>query len=315
MKISVIIPNYNGENLLEKNLPKVIEALTVNNDYEIELVLTDDASVDDSIKVAKNILASVKKTNFTYKILKNDNNLGFSSNVNNGVSASTGEILVLLNTDIIPERNFLEPLIGHFADEKIFAIGCMDKSVEDGKVRLRGRGVGNWKKGLLVHGRGEVNKNNTLWVSCGSGAFRKETWDKLGGLDRLYNPFYWEDLDLSYRALKSGYRIAFESKSVVLHEHEKGAIKSKYSPFKVRTLAYRNQFIFAWKNATDLNLRMLILLYTPYHLLNALVRLDLSLIIGFFGALILLPEIIKSSIKAKKFFIKKDKELIAEFNK
>jgi GT2 family glycosyltransferase len=312
MKISIVIPNFNGESLLKKNLPRVIESIS-SWENQIEFIITDDCSQDDSLNIAGEFLASIKKDNFSFKILKNEKNLGFSANVNKGVAEATGEILILLNTDIIPEKGFLEPLLSGLKDENVFAVGCMDKSIEDGKIVTRGRGIGEWKKGLLIHSKGENNKSNTLWVSCGSGAFKSEIWKKLGGLDNLYNPFYWEDIDLSYRALKSGYKILFENRSVVLHEHEKGAIKSKYSAFKVKTVAYRNQFIFAWKNATDFTLRLSELIYMPYHLLRALLRLDIAFFIGFFNALILLPKILKSSLTSKKFFVKKDKEVTKEF--
>ena len=220
----------------------------------------------------------------------------------------------MLNTDVVPEKDFLKPLMEHFNDESVFAVGCMDKSIENGKTVLRGRGIGKWKKGFLVHKRGEINKTNTLWVGGGSGAFRKLIWDKLGGLNQIYNPFYWEDIDLSYRALKSGYKVLFEPKSIVYHEHEKGAIRKKFSPFKIKTIAYRNQFIFVWENATDISLQFLHVF--GYHIIfKALIRLDMPFFIGFLRALILLPKIIQSSFKAQKLFIKSDREVIKEFFK
>lgn len=313
MKISIIIPNYNGEDLLKKNLGKVID-LSLGEKYEIEFILVDDGSTDNSLEVAEKILSSKKSSNnFSYTVLKSKKNKGFSSNANKGVNASTAELLLLLNTDIIPEKGFLKPLVNHFKDDKVFAVGCMDKSVEGEKTVLRGRGVGSWKRGFLVHAKGEVYKKNTLWVSGGSGMFRKSIWSKLGGFDPLYNPFYWEDIDLSYRALKSGCKILFEKESVVLHEHEKGSIKSKFSSFKIKTIAYRNQIIFAWKNLTDLNLLLKHVLFIPYHLLKAILSLDFAFILGFFRALFILPVIIKSKLKAKKLFVKKDTQVVAEF--
>ena len=189
----------------------------------------------------------------------------------------------------------------------------MDKSVEDGKILLRGRGVGKWQKGFLIHSRGEIDKTNTLWVNGGSGAFRKAIWEKLGGFDELYNPFYWEDIDLSYRSLKSGYKILFEPKSIVVHEHEKGSIKKKYFESEIKTIAYRNQFIFVWKNATDLNLQFSHLLWLPYHFIRALLRKDWTFYLGFIQAFITLPRIIKSSFQSRGYFVRKDKELIVEF--
>lgn len=301
MNLSVVIPNYNGQDLLKKNLPKVIEAAG-----DAEIIVVDDSSLDNSLSI-------LDKFGSKLKVIRNEKNSGFSSTVNRGVKAAKGDIIILLNTDVIPEKGFLEPLLKHFQDEKIFAVGCMDKSIEDGKTILRGRGVGSWKKGFFVHSRGEVNRTNTLWVNGGSGAFRKSIWNKLGGFNSLYNPFYWEDIDLSYRALKSGYKILFEPRSIVIHEHEKGIIKKKFSSGQVKNIAYRNQFIFIWKNATDLDLQFLHLFWLFYYFIKAFLRRDLAFFKGFFSAFILLPKIIKCSFEDQKLFVLKDAQIVAPF--
>lgn len=301
MDISIVVPNYNGEKLLEKSLPRLLEILKNYKDGETEIIIVDDASTDKSVGLLKK---------YDVEIFINDKNLGFSSTVNRGVKKAKGEIVILLNTDVFPEKDFLNPLLEHFKDPKVFAVGCMDKSIEGDRTILRGRGLGAWKRGLLVHRRGEVNKADTLWVSGGSGAFRKTAWDRLSGLNELYDPFYYEDIDLSYRALKAGYKILFEPKSVVYHEHEKGAVKSKHSSFQIKTIAYRNQFIFVWENATDWDLQLLHFLWLPYHFAKAILRGDTAFVLGFLKAIILLPKIIKSSLGYQRLFIKKDKEII-----
>lgn len=299
MKVSIIIPNYNGGELLKKNLPKVIAA-SIN----AEIIVVDDSSLDNSIEILKE---------FSVNVIRNEKNLGFASTVNKGVKEATGEIVVLLNTDVAPERNFIEPLIAHFTDKSVFAVGCMDKSIEGGKVVLRGRGLGKWERGFLVHRRGEVDKTNTLWVSGGSGAFRKSTWEKLGGFNELYNPFYWEDIDISYRAIKSGYKIIFEPKSIVIHEHEKGAIKSKYSEFQIRTIAYRNQIIFVWVNATDSHLLVSHMLWMPYHILKTFIRGDFAFLVGFIKTFVLFPKIVQLRFSMQKTCIKTDMQVMKEF--
>lgn len=300
MKISIVIPNYNGAALLEKNLPKVLEAIH----GQAEVLVVDDGSTDNSIDILKKL---------GVKFLKNEKNLGFSSTVNKGVSHSSGDIVVLLNTDVWPEKDFLGNLSSNFSDPQVFAVGFLDKSLENSRTILRGRGVGSWKKGFLVHRKGEINKNNTLWASGGSSAFRKNIWTKLGGMDELYNPFYWEDIDISYRALKSGYKILFDKNCVVFHEHGKGAIKTNYSDFGIRVNAYRNQLIFAWKNATDISIQVSEVVFIPYHLAKAFKNKNWTFILGFLKALFLLPKIIKSSLKAQRLFIKSDREVIKEF--
>ncbi len=306
MRVSIIIPNYNGEELLKRNLPAVLKAAAFYKKGEVEIIFVDDFSSDNSIKIAKGY-------NSKLKIIKNEKNLGFSSSVNRGVRESLGEILIFLNTDVAPQENFLEPLLEHFDNESIFAVGCMDKSIEADRIILRGRGIGKWEKGFLIHNRGEVSKTNTLWVSGGSGAFRKSIWEKLGGFNELYNPFYWEDIDLSYRALKSGYQVLFEPKSIVIHEHEIGAIKKKYTKKYIKTIAYKNQFIFVWENATDLDLQFLHIFWLPYYFIKSLLSRNWPFFMGFLKAFILLPKIIRSSFKSQKLFTKSDREVVKEF--
>lgn len=317
MNLSVVIPNYNGQDLLKRNLPKVFDAMSLYKNGKVELTAIDDCSTDNSLIVLEELKHRMESSysEISFKIIRNEKNLGFSSNINKGVRNTSGDILILLNTDVAPEKNFLEPLLKHFQDEKIFAVGCMDKSIEDNKVVLRGRGIGAWKRGFFVHARGEVDKTNTLWVNGGSGAFRKLIWEKLGGFNELYNPFYWEDIDLSYRAVKSGYKILFEAKSIVTHEHEKGAIKKKFSPRQIKSIAFRNQFIFVWKNATDLDLQLLHLFWLPYFFIKAFIERDWAFFKGFFGAFVLLPKIIKSGFEDQKLFVLKDSQVVSPFKK
>ena len=314
MTISIIIPNYNGEKLLRQNLPKVLASV---RDYKgrVEIIIADDPSTDNSAKVITAFIHSIKEKHIVGKTIvnKNKNEAGFSKNVNRGVSIATGDILILLNTDVSPYKDFLAPLIAPFADPNVFAVGCMDESHEKGKTVLRGRGVGQWKRGLLMHRAGKLDKTTTLWASGGSSAFRKSIWNKLKGLDSLYNPFYWEDIDLSYRALKSGYKIVFEPKSIVVHEHEKGAIKNKFKNEQIQTIAYRNQFIFVWKNITDTQLLLSHFIWLPYHFITSLKSRDWRFFKGFVLAFFLLGKIREARMKTKKQFILSDKQVLSNF--
>lgn len=318
MNVSIVIPNYNGEVLLKKNLPKVFEAASYysqKTDKTVEIIVIDDGSTDDSVISIKNYQTEIKNIKIHFKIIENEKNLGFSSTVNRAAAESNGDILVLLNTDVIPEKDFLIPLLSHFVDEKVFAVGCMDKSIENGHITLRGRGIGRFERGFLFHARGEIDSTNTLWVSGGSAAFRKTIWVTLNGFNKLYNPFYYEDIDLSYRALKSGYSVLFEPKSVVVHEHETGAIKTNYSANEVKVVAYKNQFIFVWLNITDINLILKHIAWLPYHFLFTLYKKEITFWIGFLKAIILLPSILSARSQNKKMFTKEDKTILQNFSK
>lgn len=309
MKISFVIPNFNGELLLKDNIPTILTIARKNN---AEVIIVDDCSEDNSIALIKK-LQEVYKKDLKIILVKNEKNLGFASAANIGVAKAEGDIVVLLNTDVVPQEDFLLPLISHFKNENVFAVGCMDKSIERGKTILRGRGVGKWKRGFLMHARGEVDRDNTLWVSGGSGAFRKSLWEKFGGFNELYNPFYWEDIDLSYRALKSGYTVLFDAKSIVTHEHEKGAIKSKYTQKEIKTIAYRNQFIFVWSNITDITLLLSHFFWLPYHMISLFLKKEWEFFKGFGEAIGLLQKILSYRKEKKKYYQKSDYEVIRAF--
>jgi len=296
--VSIVIPNWNGKHLLEKHLRSI---LSVSDRGEVLVV--DDGSTDDSV-------AFLKKNFPEVRVVVKDKHEGFASTVNVGVAMAKADIVVLLNTDIEPEKGFLKSLLSHFTDPLVFAVACMDKSKEGGHVILRGRGFAWWEKGFFVHKRGEVDSSDTAWVSGGSSAFRKSIWEALGGMDPLFNPFYWEDIDLSYRARKAGYKVFFESRSIVWHFHEEGMIYQSFFQKLIKTIAYRNQFIFIWKNISDVRLLLSHIFWTPIRIMQALLHGDIWMIVGYWAALVRLPQIFASRMKSSAHWKKSDRDLL-----
>lgn len=240
IEVSVVMPNYNGEDILAKNLPSLMEAVKFEGNKIGEVIIVDDASIDKSVDYIKNNFPEVK-------IIKHKKNRGFSSAINTGVRSSRGEFVVLLNNDVAPAKNFLENVFVHFLDPKVFAVSLHEKGYSWAEAQFRG--------GFVVHepGKDKSQAHKTFWVSGGSGIFRRDCWMKLGGMDeKLFTPYYWEDLDLSYRAMKRGFRLLWEPKAVVNHNHE--STISKLSKRKVLRIQERNELLFIWKNITSVNL-------------------------------------------------------------
>ena len=104
-------------------------------------------------------------------------------------------------------------------------------------------------------------------------------------MDTLFNPFYWEDIYLSYRAQKAGWKILFEPKSIVRHFHDQGAIKTSYSQNDIKRIVYRNQYIFIWKNISDTSLIFSHIIWTPIRLIQGILRGDILMIEGYIWAL------------------------------
>lgn len=240
IKVSVVIPSYNGEKLLDKNLPILLEAKENQSNKIEEIIIVDDGSSDNSVELIKNKFPQVK-------LIKHKINRGFSCAVNTGVRTAKGDLIVLLNTDVIPEKDFLEPVFKHFEDPKVFAVSFHEKGYTWAK--------GNFKDGFIGHEPGtETDKEHlSFWASGGSGIFRRDYWVKLGGMDeKLLSPFYWEDIDICYRAAKRGWICLWEPNAHVTHKHE--STISKFSPKYVQRVRERNQLLIIWKNIGSPNL-------------------------------------------------------------
>jgi len=238
--VSVIIPTWNAEKILRKNLPKILAALPV----DAELIVIENGSTDNSSQLLKEI---AKKDKRLKPILKKEN-LGFIDGCKLGADCAQGDFLVFINNDVIPEPGFLFPALNHFKDKDVFAVSFNEPQFGWAKIW--------WRGGFIHHGIGGSGKEAHIsaWASGGSSIVRRSMWEKLGGFDPLFAPFYWEDFDLSYRAWKRGWKTIWEPNSVVHHKHE--STISKLDKSHVDLIKERNQILFAWKNISDPLLRL-----------------------------------------------------------
>lgn len=236
MKISVIVTNYNGISLLKKNFLHIINSSTIAD----EIILADDNSTDSSVKFIQELTNKNKKI----KIIRQESNVGFGSNSNNAIKSAKGDLVVLLNNDIKPHPNYIENSIKHFQNKEIFAVGFSELNNENWAKIF-------WENGYIQHLPGSpVDKSHiTGWVSGGSGVFRKSIFEKLGGFDSIYYPFYCEDLDIGYRAWKSGYKLLWEPSSIVEHRHE--STMSKFPKHFRNYVIERNRLLVVWRNIED----------------------------------------------------------------
>lgn len=283
-RVTIIIPSYNGRHLLEKNLPKVMKASST-----ARICVVDDGSTDATASWLASHYPQV-----AVKVLAE--NMGFVRAVNFGVAHAKTAFIVLLNNDAVPHRGWLAPLLAHFRDPAVFATACKEMGKWGNREVESGRSIGEFKKGFLVHSRGK-DAPYTLWASGGSALFDRKKWVELSGMDTIFAPFYWEDIDLSYRAWKRGLRVEFEPRSVVTHHHA-STIALYYPRRTIRAVSIKNQFLFVWKNITDKNLLAAHIAWLPIHLLRACMRLDGAFLHGFLWALFLLPKSVMKRMPA-----------------
>lgn len=292
--ISVVIPTYKNKELLHKNLRKNEKFLK-----QLEVILVNDDpsdSIESEITEFKNVV-----------LIENSENLGFGRSVNLGVEKSKNNLVMVLNNDVILlDDSFLKVQDEFKKNKKLFAISFAQKE-KDGSIVGKNRVF--WKKGQFFHSASDnLKRGFNAWAEGGSFIVDREKFIGLGGFDPIYYPFYWEDIDLSYRAWKNDYEIIFDPDILVEHHHE-STIGKYFSKDYVKKIAFRNQFIFTWKNILDISMKINHLFYLIPNLLRFFIKGEVTFIIGFIKALC-----IKHKTRKNNSFISSDKQVLDLFN-
>ena len=285
--VSLIIPNFNGADLLRKNLPAVLVAAeSYGGTWEVLVV--DDASRDASLQVLAVEFPQVTP-------IVHQRNQGFAAAVHSGVAAAAHDYLILLNSDVRPDHDFILPLVRHLAFPEVFSVTPL---VVDGQERP---GEESWRCYRLRRGRLRLEEwgaripprpVETLFASGGSMAVTRTRFSELGGFLPLFQPFYSEDADLGLRAWRRGWRTLLEPASRVIHDHAGSANSTQVARAFVRRIRLRNRLLLEWLHVPTRDLwRSLV----PGYLLQALgrlLRLDWRYFGALAGALGLLPQVL-----------------------
>ncbi len=243
---TVVIPNWNGHDLLAKYLPSVIDALADHPDNEI--IVIDNASTDGSAEFVASRFPQVR-------LIRCEKNLGFGGASNLGFREASNDIVILLNSDMRVERNFLDPLLAPFHDPLVFAVAAQIFFADPAKRREEtGLTEGWWADGRIRVSH-RIDTEITSEFPCfyaggGSSAFDRRKFLELGGFDPILKPFYYEDTDLGLMAWKRGWKVLYQPLSIVYHEH-RGTIGRKFSTPYIQSVLKRNAVLFVWKNIHD----------------------------------------------------------------
>jgi GT2 family glycosyltransferase/glycosyltransferase involved in cell wall biosynthesis len=240
---SLVIPNWNGLELLARFLPSWVASISKHPGSEV--IVVDNGSTDGSADW-------IRVHHPEVRLLALEKNLGFGGGSNAGFRAAKNDVVVLLNSDMRVEPDFLAPLLDGFTDEKVFAVSCQIFLGDQTKRREEtGLTQAWWQDGGL-----RVTHREDAAVDClfpcfygggGSCAFDRRKFLSLGGFDELLAPFYLEDTDLGFLAWKRGWKVLYQPASVVHHEH-RGTIGKRFSGEYIQSILKKNFILFVWKN-------------------------------------------------------------------
>lgn len=193
-KVSIIIVNWNTKDLLRNCLNSIKKQIEYPN-YEI--IVADNGSKDGSAEMVEKEFPDVR-------LIKNKENLGFSTAANQVIKAATGEYIFILGTDAIVTRGCLKNLVEIMeSDDRVASVASTLSDSEN------------------VPQKGDKVVDNV----CGTGMLiRKSAFDEIGMFDsKNFSPAYGEETDWNYRAQSVGYKVVRTTKSVVLHIHKPSA--------------------------------------------------------------------------------------------
>lgn len=234
--ISIIIPNWNGEQFLKGCL----DSLRNQTFKDFEIIMVDNNSSDNSIKFARENYTEVN-------IIRLPANRGFAGGVNEGIKVARGELIFLLNNDTIIDPDCLEvlynaaeenPNIGFFAT-KMIAYGTNPPVMNASGDALGIDGTAR-KIGYMEVDEGQHDNEKEVFGACaGAALYRRELFDQIGLFDE---DFYiiLEDVDLDFRAQLRGYRCLYVPKAIVYHIH-------------AGSMGKTSDFTFYWISRNDLN--------------------------------------------------------------
>lgn len=307
-KTTLIVLNWNGRPLLEKNLPSICAAASHDGGAH-EVLLVDNGSQDDSVEWVRGNVPGVK-------ILDLGRNLQFARANNVAAERATTDIVVFLNNDVRVEQDFIRPLLDGFREPDTFAVACRTHLVTaSGPETDVSRTVALWQHGRwspshepLTSTQAEQPLLPIAWACGGMCAMDRRKFLDLGGFDPLFSPFYYEDFDLSYQAWKRGWRVLLTPASRVHHDHQGsiGRLPTRY----VSTVIQRNAILIIWKGISDLKMLAQHLVWCPAIVLRAVEQLGFGHAAwAFAGAVIRLPVVLQRRWSTSTWRARTDSEV------
>ncbi len=248
MKIAIVILNWNGKKLLEKFIPSIVKHSNVPN---VEIVLADNASTDDSIEFIREKYPQIK-------IVQNTENGGYAKGYNDALKHVKADIFALVNSDIEVTEGWLNHIISVFENEPQTAI-IQPKILDYNSKNIfeyAGAAGGYVDKFGYPYCRGRLFTNletdtqqyndevEIFWASGACFFIRSEVFNELKGFDEDYFA-HQEEIDLCWRAKNEQKIIKYIGASTVYHIG--GATLKEASPRKT-FLNFRNSLFTLVKN-------------------------------------------------------------------
>ncbi len=236
--LSIIIPAYNSEKYIEKNL-MFLERQTSKN---FEVIVVDDGSTDNTFEVSKTCL---EKFNIDHKVIRCEQNKGQSTARNIGINHSKGEYLLFLDSDDFAENNLVQILEDSVEDKPNIIFFDHKRIKEDDSINFKKEQnfeFGKLKKGIDVF---YDYKNNNIRLWTGSLIYNKK-FLKERNLKFLEGAHGAEDLNFIFKALLSSNKVKGLEECLVFYYQRKDSLTNKPDIYKNITVVKSMEDLIAF---------------------------------------------------------------------
>ncbi|SVA76695.1 uncharacterized protein METZ01_LOCUS129549 [marine metagenome] len=261
-KVSIIIVNYNGKELLQKCLDSLLK---VNYD-NFEIILVDNNSTDGTVEfITKNYPSLI--------IIKLDSNKGFAEPNNVAAKISKGKYLLFLNNDTVVTPNFISEMVKVMETDKKIAV-CQSLLLKpDGSVDSSGDFIDHL--GVVYNSKTKIDEIREVSSARGASMLvRSDIFEKLDGFDQKFF-ITFEDVDLCWRSWILGYRVLIIPTSIVYHE---GGITIKKIKSEIAFHGFKNQLAMKITNFEPiLAMRNMMLFFGIYGIRELKIWLDYTI--------------------------------------
>lgn len=250
-RVSVVLITFNSASYL----PRCLAGIRHQSHDDLELIVVDNASVDDSKRLT---------SSFAHQTISNDTNRGFAAAANQGIAAANGDWVLTLNPDVFLERDYIAALLREIEKQDarfgsatgMLLRGRGDAIEPTGEVDSRGIRMTRTGRHLDI-GNGEPRlktrevATEVFGVSAAAALYRREFLDDVAVDGQVFDEDFFnyrEDADLAWRGRLFGWRALYVPDAVAYHVRRVTPRARRQLPAELNMHSVKNRFLLRWKN-------------------------------------------------------------------
>lgn len=245
--VTVIVPTYGK---VRMTACSVLALLETGGETPFEILVADDNSPDATPELFAGLEAA------GVRLVRHAANVGFLRNCNLAARAARGNLLLLLNNDTVPLPGVIDDLIGTWRDTGAGVVGArlinLDGTLQEAGGMIWQNGSG-WNLGRDLD---PVDPRFAFtrpvdYVSGAALMVERTLWEHLEGFDGVYEPAYYEDTDLCFRARAAGRQVVVSGTAAVIHLEGVSHGRSEHAGIKAHQVRNRDTFRARWQETLD----------------------------------------------------------------